>query len=203
MINKLIWDFRYCILRLLLYVWRYYHRIRYTMPSLVRKYIANDKISTSNKQKDLSQPTKIISPRRKISVSFHGSSFLIRHLDWSTTPFKKWLLDKGCEVTSNPHEADIVLINYDSQINNPEWQNKKKFLVTIEPYWSLIKKPVTYINGQPLLVSNCHVNSLLTSNYAWYPLHECTKSSQICLLLLSSIFPTLNPTGTAATRWQP
>ena len=90
--------------------------------------------------------------------------------DWQMKPFKQWLSDeKGCEVTSNPHEADIILIEHDWKINNPEWQNKKKFLVTIEPYGSLIKKPVTYINGQPLLVSNCHVNSLLTSNYAWYP----------------------------------
>ena len=185
MINKLICDFRYCILRLLLllyilrlllYVKRHYRRIRYTIPSLARKYIANDKISTSNKQQDLRQPTKIISPRRKISVYFHGLCPLIRRLSWSTTPFKQWPSDeKGCEVTSNPHEADIILIGHDGQINNPEWQNKKKFLVTIEPYWSLIKKPVTYINGQPLLVSNCYVNSLLTSNYAWYPFARMYK----------------------------
>ena len=197
MINKLIWDFRYCILRLLLYVRkhyhripaivtevlnvrfvrtrRHYHRIRHAIYSSVRKYIANDKISTSNKQQDLSQPTKIISSRKKISVYFHGSPHLIIRLSWCTTPFKKWLLDKGCEVTSNPHEANIIIIDHDDQINNPEWQNKKKFLVTKEPYGSLIKKPVTYINGQPLLVSNCHVNSLLTSNYAVYPFTRMHK----------------------------
>ena len=199
MINKLIWDFRYCILRLLLYcidrrhyhriqaivtkvlnvcfvtTRRHYHRIRHAIYSSVRKDIANDKISTSNKQKDLSQPTKIIPPRRKVSVYFHESPSLIARLNWSTTPFKQWLSDKRCEVTSNPHEADIILIEHDYQINNPEWQNKKKFLVTIEPYYSLIKKPVTYINGQPLLVSNCHVNSPLTSNYAWYPFARMYK----------------------------
>ena len=149
----------------------YIHRIRYTIPSSVRKDIANDKISTSNKQKDLSQPTKIISPRRKtFSIYFSQPRLLMIDItDWQMKPFKQWLSDKSCEVTSNPHEADIILIEHDDQINNPEWQNKKKFLVTIEPYGSLIKKPVTYINGQPLLVSNCHVNSPLTSNYAWYP----------------------------------
>ena len=193
MINKLIWGFRYCILRLPLDVRRHCRRIRYTIPSLARKYIVNDKISTSNKQKDLSQPTKIISPRRKISVYFHTSPYLIMCLSWNTAPFKKWLLDKGCEVTSNPHEADIIIIGHDSQINNPEWQNKKKFLVTIEPYWSLIKKPVTYINGQPLLVSNCHVNSPLISNYAWYPymrLHDKIPD----LLHLSKVrFPDIKP----------
>ena len=180
MINKLIWDFRYCILRLLLYVRKHYtqvlnirfvrtRRYYHAIPSLIRKYIANDKISTSNKQKDLSQPTKIISSRKKIFVYFHRLRHLIVRLNWRTTPFEKWLLDKGCEVTPDPHEANIIIIGDDRQINNPEWQNKKKFLVTIEPHWSLIKKPVTYINGQPLLVSNCYVNSLLTSNYACYP----------------------------------
>ena len=209
MINKLIWDFRYCILRLLLYVRRHYHRIRYTIPSLARKDIANDKISTSNKQKDLSQPTKIISSRKKISVYFHGSPHLIIRLSWNTTPFKKWLLDKGCEVTPDPHEADIILIQRDKQINNPEWQNKKKLLVTIEPYNSLIKKPVTYINGQPLLVSNCHVNSLLASNCACYPFarmyEEFPDLFTIAKLHFSDIKPNWHRRNKVATmiRYRP
>ena len=194
MINKLIWDFRYCIRLLLIhYSYQIHHTFiglkyiankistsnkqiaNYKITSNIANYkistsnkqIANDKISTSNKQKDLHQRTTIISSRKKtFSIYFSQPPLSMRG----------WLPDKkDFEVTSNLHEADIVLINHDSQINNPEWQNKKKFLVTIEPYWSLIKKPVTYINGQPLLVSNCHVNSLLTSNYVYYPFARMYK----------------------------
>ena len=167
--NKLIWGFRYRLLRTFVKIYTSAMKYRLRLAKIYRRYVPKYKTSKVSKQKDLRQRTTIISSRKKISVHFHGSPFLIRRLSWRTTPFKKWLLDKDCEVTSNPHEANIIIIDHDGQINNPKWQNKKKFLLTLEPNYSYLTKPLYIINDQFVLISNCYVNSLLTSNYAIYP----------------------------------
>ena len=191
--NKLIWSFRYRLLRTFVKIYTSAMKYRLRLAKIYRKYVPKHRTSKVSKQKDLSQQTTIISSRKKISVYFHGSPFLIRRLGWHTTPFKKWLLDKDYEVTSNPHEANIIIIDHDDQINNPEWQNKKKFLLTLEPNNSFLTKPLYIINDQFVLISNCYVNSLLTSNYAVYPylrLHDEIPD----LLHLSKVhFPDIKP----------
>lgn len=135
---------------------------------------SSESITAETVPRQKHQRAGVFSSSRKVSI-YTGyldrvlANQLGRHKTGAPIPlFNQWLTYKGFSIANESQTADIVIVATDSKLYQPDIRHVKKMILCTEPTGSLLRKRTYKINGQPVLVSNPHINSVLTNNYFFY-----------------------------------